>query len=391
MKNLSLKISLLLAFFFILVAFFTYRSRYSIYNFFTYLSVGAMYDDPSTWSDSPYGFIEDKEKAKELLKDGLVKLVEKSLDTYSIKEQGRFLHNKLHLNLSWQNHIQAQYLESTLTLLQQIRLFCKPVRSESDIYEEWQSKTRLDSHESHKSNGSKTIITSNDAAELRKWLRKLDQKYFYTAMQKKPNSYSVVRLRDDIFQSLCEPMYSIQIWYKALNYIEYKTEKEAFSIYSRSSSADSNIIKIDPNLLELKTKARLAKNSEYIKFSNEFFHRSFFSVRNIDWKIKEAWRNFLQNQNNESLNEYCEIMLSKCRISGIAECRLIYDSLYKLKFKGIESNPAYLYALGETAFRSRNYNRAELLLKAIINLKKIDPLQTKRAEYLLNTIKYSNR
>ena len=389
MKNKSLQI-ILLFFVSIFIAFGIYSLRYSIYNFFLYLSTGPIYDDPSTWSKGLYGFSEDKKKAKEFLKEGLEKLVEKSLEVYSLDSDSErnFLRSKLPLNISWQNHIKPSYLEPTLTVLQQIKLFCKPVRSDSDIYQEWQQNTKLDSYEAY---NSKTMIPEEKVTELRKWLRTLDQKYFYISMQKKPDSYSLVTLRDDIFQSLCEPMYSIQIWHKALDYIEYKTEKETFAIYSISSGDSANQIRIDANLLDLKTKEKLTENSEYIKFSNEFFHRSFFSAKDIDWRIKAAWKSFLVNQDNKSLNKYCEIMLNKCRISGIAECKLIYDSLYKLKFKGVESNPTYLYALAETSFRLRNYTRANTILRGIINLRNIDPLQTKRAEYLLNAIKYSAR
>ena len=337
-----------------------------------YLNIGPIYTDHSTWPKGPYGFEENLSQSTDIYKRGLKKLIEKAIRLYSVNEGNhKLLTHKILENIKWQNHVNPVFLEATLTLIRDMRLLCKKPRIKDIKYSEWSKNQSL---EVLQKNRKYPKISSSVIEELRRWIMLLDKSYYELSMEKKPDHYAVITLREDILQASCMPLRVIGVWYKAINYLEYLAEKNT---YIKGMPAD---------ILENKTRQNLENDKHYEKILHQFFLRSFPSTNEVNSKIKLSWKNFLIQQDMKSLNNYCEAMLDRCRVSGPDDCRIVYHSLYKLKFKNVNSNPVYLYSLAEAAFRSKEYNIAENLIKDVLTLKKIDPLYKKQAERLMNTL-----
>ena len=361
------------------IFFVIYNARYKIYNIIRNLRVGPMYGEITTWSKKPYGFEENLKKAMDFYKRGLEELVEKAIDIYSIEEgDHKLIISNVSSEIGWQNHVNPLFLEATLTMLKDIKRLCKMPRVEISKYQEWSHNKDLNLKIYGRSK-KYNVIKDTEASKLRKWIMLLDKNYFYFAMQKKPDHYAAITLRQDIFQVSCQPLRTISLWYKPIDYLEYKAEQQ-------------NYVKgIRPDVLELRAKQSLKRNKKYAKMLNQFFQTFFPSTHQIDTKIKLSWKNLLTQQTMDSLNHYCKSMLERCRVSGPRDCRIVYNSLYKLKFRGVNSNPTYLYTLAEVAFRSKAYQLSQKLLNEIIILKGIDPYYIKQSERLLNVLSNSKK
>ena len=374
-------INLLIGFLFIAVitiisAGYIFQERFSIYNFLYYWVTGPIFDDPTTWKNEEYGFEEDQKRAIQYYTTGLKELAEYAEDIYGKELDRSPLRRNIDPETSWQNHLNPAYLETTLTLLKEVKLFCGELKSEGSFYDDWKREKTLENRRYKKSGQKKQVytMTRSRVKKAREFLLDLDNDYFYIATQKKPDIYSVISIREDILQATCRPLHVIAIWHKALNYQEFKAEKK---FYTRS---------IDPDVLDQKAKLYLTQSNQYRKLIKAFFDRSLHVVSNLDWKVQESWRSFKITNNQKSLKKYLDNMLQKCRLSSINECRLIHNSLYRLRITNINMNPNYLYALAETAFRSHKYNTAKSLVGQILSMKNIDPVELNNARRLKRSI-----
>ena len=360
----------------IISAGYIFQVKFSIYNFFYYLVVGPIFDDPTTWRNEEYGFEENKKKAIQYYVEGLKELAEEAEDIYGKKLNQSPLRESIDPNTSWQNHLNPAHLETTLTLLKEVKLFCGELKNEGSFYDDWKKERLLENRQYEESEEKKLVyvMTYDRVEETRKFLTDLNNDYFYIATQKKPDIYSVITIREDILQATCQPLHAISIWHKALSYQEFKAAKR---FYTKS---------IDPDLLDEKVKLYLTQNNQYLKLLKAFFDRSLHVTSNLDWKVRESWRSFKITNTQESLKEYLESMLQKCRFSGIDECRLIYNSLYRLRITNINTNPSYLYALAYIAFRSHKYDTVRGLVGQILSMKNIDPLELNKARRLKKSI-----
>ena len=362
---------LLLAGAFVLI----YEARYKIYNWVQYIRVGPIYEDPTTWPKGSYGFREDAKKSVEIYQDGLEKLIEKAVEVYSTDSKGKPLVSNVSPYVSWQNHLNPKFLEFVLSLMRDVGSFCKDIPTEGNKYQKWDQNASLNPRKKAGSEGVEELpVNADNAHVLREWLSSLDRDHFFISMQKKPDHYSVISLREYIFQASCKPLHVIGLWYKPIDYLEYKAEQEAYTPG------------IGRDVLERKAKQNLKNNEHYTKFLRQFFRRSFPSVGSTDTRIKLSWKNFLVHETMESLDKYLNAMLDRCRVSGVQDCRFIYRSLYKLKFKGVSSNPVYLYTLAEVAFRGKEYALSKSLLNELFILKRVDPSLLKQAERLMDAL-----
>ncbi len=341
--------------------------------------MGSIYGDVTTWPKKPYGFREDLKKSVIFYKTGLKKLVEKAIDVYSI-EQGdyKLIVSNISSEVGWQNHVNPLFLEATLTMLKDIGLFCKLPRVEDSKYQKWSQNKDLNLKTYGRSK-KYSVIKKTEGDELRKWIMLVDKKTFYFSTQKKPDHYATITLRKDLFQASCQPLHTINLWYTPIDYLEYKAEQQYY------------VKGIRPDVLELRAKQSLKHNKKYAKILNHFFQNFFPSTHQIDSKIKLSWKNFLTQQTMDSLNHYCKSMLERCRVSGPRDCQIVYNSLYKLKFKGVNVNPTYLYTLAEVAFRSKAYHLVQKLINEVLSLKNIDPYYEKQSQRLLNVLSNSKK
>ncbi len=383
-KNIYIRAAFLLSLSLLLFSWF-YANRFTIYHSFQKTFTGPLYDDMHTWEEGQYGFTENVRKAFEYYMDGLQHLAEKAYEAYELEVPNRLLKSnitsKSFQGSSWQNHLEAPVLEQTLLFLHEIRKFCKEIRVEKNISEKWESDKFI-SDKPKRYSKKLQYISQKDAFELKKWLLKKDKNQFYLAMQKKPDVWPILSIREDIMISTCEPLRAVTLWYQAIEYIEYKIEK---LIYTHSVNGKS--AEVDRENLLTDVENALRENVQYHKYLKVFYTRSLKVTSDIDWKVKETGNAFKITNDLDILKEYIRYLLLKCRVSGKMECGRIYKVLFSLKHKDLLFNSDYIYALAEIAFRSGSSLRAKQIIQRSLKQKIYrDSVSEREARRLLYVI-----
>ena len=383
-ENIYIRATFLLSLFLLLFSWF-YSHRFTIYHSFQKTFNGPLYDDIHSWGEGQYGFTENVAKSFEYYINGLQHLAEKAYESYELEVPSRLLKSnitsKSFQGSSWQNHLEVPVLEQTLLFLDELRKFCKEIKVEKNASEKWKSDKFI-SDKPKRYSKKLQYISQKDALELQKWLLKKDRDQFYLAMQKKPDVWPILSIREDIMISTCEPLKAVTLWHQAIEYIEYKIEK-----LIHANSGNAKLVEVDRQKLLTNVESALRKNVQYHKYLKVFYTRSLKVTSDIDWKVKETGNAFQITNDLDILKEYIRYLLLKCRVSGTMECGRIYKVLFSLKHKDLLFNSDYIYALAETAFRSGFYLKARQIIERSLKQKIYrDSVSRREARRLLYVI-----
>lgn len=350
-----------------------YRARVPIEQFFFDLFATQVYDDTDTYLDKPpYGFREEPVEAMEYYLEGLEELSELAVELYEADYDSEYLKQntsaedeKLY-SRSWQSPLKMQPLTEVTKLFEDLQVFCRPFSERTNVrtrfYREEKLKQR---HRVYNESGREKIfdyaITESNYNSIRDTLIEISLDYFEMALQKKPDLKPALELQNEIEAAVCRSDSSARWYERALEYREYKTEK---NLYRKLREKERNFT---PEELVRTTFSQLREDSYYRELLYDFFLRArntsvspeFLAMKSLNYYKLTGQKNYL--------DAYIRARLEICRNSSPAVCKRAFNDLFTIRHKNIESDSFYLYALSETAFRAGRKSRAESLLSHLLS------------------------
>ncbi len=347
---------------FVLSSITIFQNKFFVKNLLTQLKYGSLFEDPFGWDKHKYGFQEDKDKALFYYKKGYLALVEKSLDVYDVSMSSPYTSKKLNPHIRWETYSKSAVLEYILLFFRDLTFACDLEKFQS-FYKKWSlqedlSSISMESHFAHYQ------LTKEKIHELKEWLFSLDKKYFYLAMQKKPDLWAVLSLREDIMYAICQPKQGAHLWYTAVEYVRYRTEKNIYNNLSKGVSKDQEQV-ILPKYFALQVQDSLEKDILYHKFLKVFYNKSLQTTTNVDWHIKSAQDILNVMADEDVFNSYLESILIRCKTSSIYFCKVLYKRLFEWDKKNVENNFHYVYTLAELAYQSKQYTIAQKFFRQL--------------------------
>ncbi|MDH4199095.1 MAG: hypothetical protein OEV66_01845 [Spirochaetia bacterium] len=328
-----------------------------IYNFFYRLYSGEVFFDPYTYKKNVYGFSENPGKAEKLFLKGLKKIVNISADLYKTGEPDLLLSGKFNHDLGWENFTSDNSIEMVYMLLHDLELFCVPFDTgnspESDHSENLKKRYSI------KRNSSKELaqyaLKEDEFTDIADKILMIDQEYFYFALQKKPDSVPVLLMREKLLKALCRPRnISVELT-RALEYREYKTEKEVYSKFKGNNA----------EFIANETFKILKQDKQYAKILKLQFNSSYYMTRNMDEKIRQSYNNYLLHNDTFYLENYLKNVLEMSHYSGLKENQKAYDMLVSMKNDRMMTNKTFVYTLAELSFRAHRYQDTQKYLDIV--------------------------
>ena len=378
-KNNIVRVIFLIFVFFII---FTgvYQFRFYIFNWASNIIEGPQFDNIATWDQELYGFTENPVKAKSHFKNGLQELVHKSFKAYNKDVPNKFFLIVNKPNVSWQNYISPEALEVVLSFLHEVQGSCGNAIKTSSFHDDWvEEELEHITIEQKEYQHEKYIVTSPEIAQkYYSWLLNLDSEYFVSSLQKKPDYWPSLTIRNAILEATCKPLVVDQTWHKALEYVEYKTE--AF-VFTNLISKHTELTPLDHILA---TEDALKKDLLYHKILKVFYSRALLVSKSSQWRMLSLAKAYDISKDIDILNSYIKAAVEQCQVTSIEKCTAIYKNLISIKNEDILLTPSYIYALAETSFRARLYSKSyeHLYFGIQQNIFK-DPIDIKNIERLL--------
>ena len=356
----------------------TLTLKMPIYNFFYRLFVGEVYFDPYTYKNREYGFTEKPEKSEKLFRKGYKKLVKMASELYDIDYSNPILSKEFNHEASWESLTSEESLELVYMLFHDLELFCVPFDSgEAGEYESTERlKKRYSIHRKKQTDSIQFAIKDEEFAKYANELLEIDQNYFFLALQKKPDSIPVLKLREKILRSVCKPQKISVEMTRSLEYHEYKTEKEVYLKFKGNN----------PDFIIDETFSRLKKDKLYATLLKEQFQNTYFLTKNIADRLQQSYNYYILKHDDYYLENYLTSVLEYSRNSGIKENENIYTRLKLLKTSQTENNSTLLYTMAEVSFRLRKYDDTREYLDKLTLISKLgghDSYKVKRLYFLL--------
>jgi len=355
-----------------------------IYNFFYYGLSGKSFSAPRTYTNQDYGFAEDEKRSISLFKKGIGKLVDEVVDLYEIKGiDTDFLKEPEH-NGQWYDYYNPETTETVLNFFKDLELFCQPYISDGTIAGELEFQKKLTQRTpaggKHHKGAIVYPITESNYIDLMNYLVELDSDYFYPALEKKPDSQTILKLREQILRSVCRT-HNISLQYqRAIAYIEYKTEKKIFQNSKDNEPRD---------ILTEQVFRALTENSYYKSLLKEHFRHSFFETADLRAKVTQSFNYYTLTADPQYLLEYVITLKEKSKISGKNLNHEITKILLDIKNKTVTRNPVYILAVAEAAYRAGDKELSKKYLRMILNNDKIEgyeKFEARRLDFAINLV-----
>jgi len=352
-----------------------------IYNFFYRLFVGEVFFDPYTYKTGEYGFTEKPEKSEKLFRKGFKKLVETASKLYRIDYEKPLLSEKFTHESSWENMASEKSLELVYMLFHDLELFCVPfdTQRDPDLSENENLKKRHYVDRKSSTENLQFAIKDEEFAKYANLLLEIDQNYFYLALQKKPDSLPALKIREKLMRAVCKPQKISVEMTRALEYREYKTEKEVYGQFKGSN----------PDYIAEETYNRLKKDNYYTILLKEQFRNTYYITQNIAERLLQSYNYYILKGDNFYLENYLQSILEYSRNSGRDQNEKIYQRLLSLQNEKTKDNKTLLYTLAEVSFKLHKYEETRQYLDAlsrVFRLAGYDYYKVKRLYFLLELI-----
>jgi len=342
------------------------NAQFSIYYFFSHLFKGQLYDDPSTYRKTQYGFTENPKKTEKLFKSGVEKIAKRSVKIYK-KEKANlkkiFTEPFNHME-GLEKSISSDSLVLMDTYFSDLSMFCSPFSSIQSLNQKIERQEKLNRRSQIKHEGDKIAkfaISENDIIDEMNFLIQLDYDYLYYAAQKKPDSLPLLELREKIHLAVCKPIEIAHILENSIEYIEYHTEKIE---YEKSITGNYK----NSDFLYQNTRDNLQSNSYYLLLLKRQFNHSYYNTENIYARKKKTWNLFLLSGNNDYLIQYIQTLFAIAKNAGKDELNSIFKELKLLHTSKLDDNLIYNYILAEVAYRLGDYTTSKDYIEIIYNL-----------------------
>ncbi len=361
------------------------RGRFFILSVYQKATLGQIFNNPVTYDKGPYGFHENEKRAIQLYQKGIEKLANLSIDTYRLDDPDEILSEAGAKEIrQWESSLTDEAIRPIYNLMHDMELFCTPFRTESNLYAQVRQEERLAQRTPLTRHKAKDIIkyavTDKTYVKLANEILLLNSDYFGAALAKKPDYLPALSIQRRIYLAVCKPNKVVHSLQTAIDYLEYKTEKELYE-----KRAEQGIVNAE-NLSVALTDS-LKHNALYKELLTEHFRRSYFVTENLDWKEKQAYDLFLLNPKTEYLQLYVKTLLDRSQVSGHDENLLIYRRVKAVMTQEMETDPQYLYTLAETAYRAGLYRESRRHLETLfLRLGKSSPVsrEANRLMFLLD-------
>jgi hypothetical protein len=352
-----------------------------IYNFFHNMFVGEMFFDPSGYKTGEYGFNENPGKSEKLFKKGYQKLVKLASETYKIEYSDPMLSEKFNHEDSWESLASEDSLKLVYMLFHDMELFCVPFVGENDpdLTENEKLKKRYNVNRKSDNEGLQFAIKDDEFTKYANLILDIDQNYFYLSQQKKPDSIPALKMREKLLRAVCKPQNISVEMTRALEYREYKTEKEVYLHFKGGN----------PDFIADETYNNLRKDKLYGILLKEQFQNTFFVTQNIHDRLQQSYNYYILKHDDFYLENYIQSALEYSRNSGVRQNENIFAKLLSLMNEKNKSNKTLLYALAEVGFRLHKYDESREYLDKLSLLSKLagaDFYKVKRLYFLLELV-----
>ncbi|MES0490808.1 MAG: hypothetical protein ABUK01_12505 [Leptospirales bacterium] len=329
-----------------------------IYNVVTFMKVGTIigmeYNNPASYDSGPYGFTEDSEKAHLLLVKGKKEILDEIEDSYQINnipdsffllDKSKF-HDDYNLNAKVQYALETQFFGDLALLCDQKFMLENSIINREARENHLNKRTVLPDEDDK--NKKVQAIEVEEIPGYINFLINIDQIYLYPALQKKPDSMEIIEFRKKVLKAVCRPQMEHQMLMQAIDYIEYKTEKE---VYQKLKNNQIN----DSELLEDNKYQSLKANKRYRDLLWDHFNLAYNNTKNTNWMQRKSINLYNLNRKPGYLTKHIESLLELSRISSLVDNVKIYNHLSKISPEAVselKNEIIYHYALAETSFRA---------------------------------------
>ena len=313
-----------------------------------------------------------------MFRKGFHKLVKLSSKLYDIEYSKPVFSDKFNHEITWESQSSEKALELVQMLFHDLELFCVPYDTDQDpdLNENKNLEKRYTVSRESSTENIQFAIKDGEFKKYANILLDIDQNYLFIALQKKPDSIPVLKLRERLLRAVCKPQnISIQMT-RSLEYREYKTEKEIYKRYQISNA----------DYIYMETFNRLKADKLYSILLREQFQNTFFLSQNIADRMQQSYNYYILKNDDYYLENYLNSILEFSKNSGFRENQKIYEKLLLLKNPRTENNKSLLYVLAEVAFRIHKYDETKTYLDQLSKISQLagyDYYKVNRLYFLL--------
>ena len=353
-------------------------NKIPIYNFYSRLFSGKIYFDPNTYGNREYGYQENPAKARKLFGKGLKALVKLASHAYHIDYENPILPGELKHDRPWNSQVSENALKLVSLLFHDMELFCIPFDTQD--HQRFYSSEKLNQRNYvQRDSEMESLVFAIKDDEFNTYantLLEIDQSFFYMGLQKKPDSIPLLKIRENLLRAVCKPQNIGLQMTRAIQYKEYKIEKEVYRKYKGN----------DQEFIANETYNLLKKDKDYETLLKEQFQNTYFVTRSISERMKQSYNYYILKHDDYYLENYLTSILEYSAISGLKENEIIYNKALSLYHDQNTGNKSLLYTLAEISFRLHKFAETKEYLDKLSLLPKTsgsDYYKVKRLYFLL--------
>jgi len=187
---------------------------------------------------------------------------------------------------------------------------------------------------------------------LLKGLLKIESRYIYKALQKKPDFIPAIELSEEIARASCSARSDTMVISRALDYREYVAEKTLFQ------QDRGKLLETNPELFEEQKKDILKHDAQFRNLLRMLFDETRLRPQGSPSDTRAARRQFAEFPSEKSIQDLVRALYREALHSNPESIRKIHYDLFYLEFPGLAGSSEYQLALIETAYRSGMIQRA---------------------------------
>lgn len=193
-----------------------------------------------------------------------------------------------------------------------------------------------------------------------------------SALQKKPDYLPAIELSNEIFRAGCSMRESATLYARALDYREYALQKQLYD------ADGGKLYNRNPEEFAARAAEAVQRDAHYRNLVDRYFQATKFRTPYDPAQLSNLREAYARLRSRESVDALVQALLAEARHNPAGTARKSHYDLYALDYPGLSDNPAYVYALAETAVLGHEFARASNIIGNALGSRKFTDEWQKR-------------
>lgn len=328
-----------------------FSARQSLYLFFSRLFSSPNWSDVREYAGKPFAFEENAKSAQAKTKDAWSALYNLAREkTNAAKIDTPLFHGEIQTR-PFANFLDKRAEETIFVFLNAMAKNCGPL---------FASTQRADNETA----AGEVADAASIEGRLRKAARettlalvRIHAQNILPALEKKPDFVPAIELSHEIFRASCNIRETASLYARALDYREYALQK---NLYAKDNG---KLYTRFPEEFDARSHEALQRDKAYHDLWIRYFEAIRFRTPYAPGQIYQLRNAYAKIKNAATLQALVQALLAEARHTNAETAKKCHYELFALDYPGVADDANYVFALAETAYRGREFARAQNIIK----------------------------